>query len=150
MNLLSKSILRITRKSAQETSYVSTNAVLRIIFDLILAYENILGCRSDQVSVPWVASSPGQGSPVAAALQRVLPGGAAAPPAPCPPEVARGWIRARQLPLQRRQHQPAHRRQLLGRACAWRLGSAPPPPARWRGLCHRGAAGVVRRQGPWP
>jgi hypothetical protein len=89
MNLLSKSILRITRKSAQETSYVGTNAVLRIVFGLILAYENSLECRSDQVSVPWVASSPGQGSPVAAALQRVLPGEAAAPPAPCPPEVAR-------------------------------------------------------------
>ncbi len=61
MNLLSKTILRITRKSARETSHVGTNAVLRIVFDLIIAYENSLGCRSGQVSVPWVASPPGQG-----------------------------------------------------------------------------------------
>jgi hypothetical protein len=69
MNLLSKSILRITRKSAQETSCVGTNAVLRIVFGLILAYVNSLGCRSGQVSVPWVASPLGQGSPVAAELE---------------------------------------------------------------------------------
>ena len=61
MNLLSKSILRITRKSDQKMSHVGTNAVLRIVFDLIIAYENSLGCRSGQVSVTWVASPPGQG-----------------------------------------------------------------------------------------
>ncbi len=69
MTLLSKSILRITRKSVQETSCVGTNAVLRIVFDLLIAYENSLECRSGKVSVPWVASPPGQDSPVAAELE---------------------------------------------------------------------------------
>ena len=89
MNLLSKTILRITRKSDQETSCVGTNAVLRIVFGLILAYENSLGCRSGQVSVPWVASPPGQGSPVAAELEG----------APHPDVVVAGVFVVAKLPL---------------------------------------------------
>jgi hypothetical protein len=89
MNLLSKTILRITRKSAQETSCLGTNAVSRIVFGLILAYENSLGCRSGQVSVPWVASPPGQGSPVAAELQG----------APHPDVVVAGVFVLAKLPL---------------------------------------------------
>jgi hypothetical protein len=62
MNLFSKTILRITRQSAQETSHVGTNAVLRIVFDLILAYENSWDAAAVKSACLGLPHHPGRGS----------------------------------------------------------------------------------------